>query len=316
MSAGGGKMMFTYQEIVRHTAEQYDKTHHWWEWQIPVYLFLGGIVAGVMVLTAVRYLMQRQEERGTMWRWMAWMPPVLLSIGMFALWLDLSSKLNAWRFYLVLQWKAPMSWGAWILILVYPATILFALGEKRLLEKWTWLNRLASWAEKKRIKDSLAWSNIALGVVLGIYTGILLSNMMARPLWNSAILGPLFLVSGLSTGAAFMLLFRLRHSEKQFLGKLDIGLITLEIVLLLLFVLSLVNGAAIQQEAVSIILGGEYTAWFWSFVFIIGLAAPLALTIFELATGRPHTWVIPAMVLIGGFALRWILVYAGQAQVW
>jgi protein NrfD len=43
-----------------------------------------------------------------------------------------------------------------------------------------------------------------LGVALGIYTGILLNTMVARPLWNSAILGPLFLVSGLSAGAAVM----------------------------------------------------------------------------------------------------------------
>ena len=36
-----------------------------------------------------------------------------------------------------------------------------------------------------------------------IYTGILLSSLGARPLWASGILGPLFLVSGLSTAAAF-----------------------------------------------------------------------------------------------------------------
>jgi formate-dependent nitrite reductase membrane component NrfD len=45
---------------------------------------------------------------------------------------------------------------------------------------------------------------MVLGVALGIYTGILLNTMVARPLWNSAILGPLFLVSGLSAGAAVM----------------------------------------------------------------------------------------------------------------
>ena len=38
---------------------------------------------------------------------------------------------------------------------------------------------------------------------LGIYTGVLLSALGARPFWNSALLGPLFLVSGLSSAAAF-----------------------------------------------------------------------------------------------------------------
>ena len=42
---------------------------------------------------------------------------------------------------------------------------------------------------------------LRFGIALGIYTGILLSAMVARPLWNSAILGPLFLFSGLSAAA-------------------------------------------------------------------------------------------------------------------
>ena len=47
------------------------------------------------------------------------------------------------------------------------------------------------------------------GLALGIYTGILLSAMVARPLWNSAVLGPLFLFSGLFLiGPTLMLAYR------------------------------------------------------------------------------------------------------------
>ena len=59
-------------------------------------------------------------------------------------------------------------------------------------------------ARSARTSTPTGWANIALGVVLGIYTGILLNTMVARPLWNSAILGPLFLFSGLSAGAAMV----------------------------------------------------------------------------------------------------------------
>ncbi len=52
----------------------------------------------------------------------------------------------------------------------------------------------------------LAGINVALGVALGIYTGVQLSGFNARPFWHSAVLGPLFLVSGLSTGAAVIIL--------------------------------------------------------------------------------------------------------------
>ena len=53
--------------------------------------------------------------------------------------------------------------------------------------------------------------NLVLGIALGTYTGILLSTLSARPVWNSALLGPLFLISGFSTGAALMMLFPLNH---------------------------------------------------------------------------------------------------------
>ena len=59
--------------------------------------------------------------------------------------------------------------------------------------------------------------SIGLGVALGIYTGILLSALGARPFWNSAILGPLFLVSGLSSAAAFThLVARDREESRMF----------------------------------------------------------------------------------------------------
>jgi protein NrfD len=53
-----------------------------------------------------------------------------------------------------------------------------------------------------KYKKYMALALLPLTVILGIYTGILLSAFNARPLWNNAILGPLFFVSGLSTAAA------------------------------------------------------------------------------------------------------------------
>ena len=41
---------------------------------------------------------------------------------------------------------------------------------------------------------------------LGIYTGILLGSFSARPFWNSGALGPLFLVSGMSSAAILPIL--------------------------------------------------------------------------------------------------------------
>ena len=69
--------------------------------------------------------------------------------------------------------------------------------------------------------------NMLLGGLLGVYTGILLSALGARPLWNSALLGPLFLVSGLSTAAALVHMIAGDRSERELLAKADNGFLVL-----------------------------------------------------------------------------------------
>jgi len=183
-----------------------------WSWEIPVYLFLGGIVAGMMVLAGINLIrIARGDDPKTFF---SVQTPIfamlLLSLGMGALFLDLAHKLYVWRIYLAFEPTSPMSWGAWVLILVYPVLIGSALV--RLPESWPGLARAvpavaraSDWLlARRRVIGALGWTNVVLGVGLGIYTGILLNTMVARPLWNSAILGPLFLVSGLSAGAALI----------------------------------------------------------------------------------------------------------------
>jgi len=158
--------------------------------------------------------------------------------------------------------------------------------------------------------------NIVMGAALGIYTGVLLGTMAARPLWNSALLGPLFLVSGLSTGAAFMLLFGLKDRERRVLGRADMGLIAAELALLALWMIGLATGGGPSEAALATILGGPYTAAFWTMVVALGLLAPLLGEWLEFRHGAVPGRGTAVLVLVGGFALRWILVFAGQASGW
>jgi protein NrfD len=59
-------------------------------------------------------------------------------------------------------------------------------------------------------------------------------------------------------------------------------------------------------------LGGSYTALFWSLVVFVGLAVPLTLEVIEIIKHRRPTVIAPLMLLIGGLALRFIIVSAGQ----
>lgn len=301
-----------------------DPAIHVWHGEVAVYLFLGGLVAGIMVLAGLWLLAWPRVERSRALGLLPWAAPLLLSAGMFFLWLDLENPLNAFRFYFVLRPASPMSWGAWILLAIYPASILlawlmmpFAMRRRALARVNERLPRIAGLLE--RLNDwalyrtrAISIANVLLGVGLGVYTGLLLGTMAARPLWNSAILGPLFLTSGLSTGAAFMLLYRLGAAEKKLLGRVDAGLIVVELALVGIWLIGLSSGGAASREAASLFLGGPWTAAFWTLVVAAGLVAPLAGEIIE----QRHR-VIPgrltaALVLIGGFALRWVLVQAGQ----
>jgi protein NrfD len=300
-----------------------------WSWEIPVYLFLGGVTAGVMILSA---LLGRRSPAGSgsqrglsceRSRWARWLPfvaPLVLSLGMLALFLDLSVKTHVYRFYTTFRWSSPMSWGAWILVLIYPATLLLGLAgltdeEAQRLGKASRLGRLVRWL--RSLADgrerALQVTNVALGVGLGAYTGILLGTLGARPAWSSAMLGPLFLVSGVSTGAALMMLFPLSEGEHGQLRRWDVAAVAVELALLLLFLLGLATGGAASQQAAQLFLGGRFTAPFWALVVIAGLAVPLLLETLEGRRGLRPTRVAPALLLIGGLSLRWLLVIAGQA---
>ncbi len=94
-----------------------------WEWQIPVYLFLGGMVAGMMIIAGYFIFSGRNKESNCTCYAIPFTSFILLSAGMFALFLDLAHKPFVWRLYTTFQFTSPMSWGAWILLLVYPALI-------------------------------------------------------------------------------------------------------------------------------------------------------------------------------------------------
>ena len=306
-------------DVARHSLE-IDPVLHVWGWEIPVYLFLGGMAAGTMILSALLSL--RKGERSPAARWLAFAAPVLISVGMGALFLDLSHKLFVWRFYLALRWTSPMSWGAWILVVAYPVTLLFGLaslseaqfegvmGKCRVAAMGRTVRKARAFALGQARR--LAWWNLGTGVALGVYTGILLSTLGARALWNSALLGPLFLVSGLSTGAALMMLFRVTDDERHFLVRWDVLAIGIEFALILLFLVGLTSSGAASRDAASLLLGGRFTAQFWTLVVIGGLLVPALLETLESKLHYRMTVIAPLLVLTGGFALRWILVAAGQ----
>ena len=94
-----------------------------WTWEVAMYLFLGGLTAGVMIFAALMTVLRKDEEAPFASTQLAVVAPIVLSLGMTTLFLDLEHKLFVFRFYTAFQVLSPMSWGAWILVLVDPALL-------------------------------------------------------------------------------------------------------------------------------------------------------------------------------------------------
>lgn len=295
---------------------------HAWGWEIPVYLFLGGLTAGLLVLWGQALWRGRGARRGAASFALGSSGlPLLglgaLSAGMLALLLDLTHKPYAWRLYLTFKPLSPMSWGAWILLLVYPVLFLgVALEPPRgLAARMPRLfRRLRGFADHEVFRRRLGLAAVVGGVALGLYTGVLLSSLGARPLWSSALLGPLFLVSGLSTGAALAHALSPEAEERHQLLRLDSLLLTVELGLLALFLVGLASSSQAQAAAAQLLLGGPYTAVFWVGVVFLGLLVPLALQLLTAARRIAHTPIASLLVLGGGLTLRFLIVLAGQAS--
>lgn len=303
-------------EMIRNS-HLIDPQMHIWGWEIPVYLFLGGVTAGLMILSALaRRRFGAPASRAL--RWAPFLAVALLSIGMLALFLDLESKLHVFRFYLAFRLTSPMSWGSWILLAIYPAAILFGIGQLT-PEEWEsvraragrWIPQsLHRWAVSN--ERTLGMWNIALGIGLGTYTGILLGTLGARALWSSPLLGPLFLASGFSSAAALLMLTPVSHDEHRWAMRWDLVAIGVEAALLALFFAGLFAGGTASREAAALLFGGTYTAVFWSLAVIAGLVIPFAMETLEGRLRLAPAAAAPLLVLAGGLSLRWILVAAGQ----
>jgi len=164
--------------------------------------------------------------------------------------------------------------------------------------------------------------------------------MVARPLWNTAILGPLFLFSGLSAGAAAVhlsgvLLRRSPAPQGMLLGavgamiqplapeppepktmdgliRYDLAFLAVELVLIGLLLISLFTSTESHAAAGRLITSGPYAMAFWGIIVFAGVLVPIALQVLELRHTIPHTVVPALLVLVGGFTLRWVMVNAGQ----
>lgn len=305
-----------------------------WGVQIALYLFLGGLAGGTALVTGIVRLKWGEQFKGLAC-FGAWASVLLLIAGVLCLVTEVTMPLRAMQLWVA--FTNPASWmtiGAWLLVAGIVATGLFALASTPAIANKV-LGQKAGAAQRV-----LAAISAVLGTCIAIYTGILLCVLVNHPLWNTPLLPVLFTVSALDTGIALVCLYlalakpakvavEAQPAEKAaedapeqkaaaeslvpLLEKCSVGLIAAEAVVLVLL-LALVNGAGtVGALSVWVLAAGPLAAPFWGLLVVAGLAVPLALELLQLK-GRHAQWMAvaaPALILAGGLALRFLILYAG-----
>jgi len=306
---------------------------HIWGFPIAAYLFLGGLAAGILLFATIYYLKGKEDEMPFTVKIAPIFTFGFIMVGLLLLVYDLHHKLYVMQLFMAFRIESPMSWGAWTLAVVSVLSLLWPLSyiddiEEYLHErgwgKLDWITKMIRKFEHKwviphfiiltfrKYRKFFAYILLFLSIILGIYTGILLSAFNAHPLWNNSILGPLFLTSGVSTGSAFVMWLSNNKKERMLMSTIDMVLIAIELFLIVHMVMGMQAGPEAFKDAAHLLLGGEFTVIFWVVFVGFGLVLPFILEALELK-GKHIPPALPAiLVLIGGLLFRIIMVSAGQ----
>lgn len=304
-----------------------------WDEIIAIYLFLLGISAGATLLAVLlkrsQILAGSDASRNTIIRSAAIIAPLSLIVGLTILIFHLTKPWTFWMLMFNYQPHSVMSMG----VMLFQVYMLFlflwlAIVFKHLLADWIeryipalgFVNKIVNAAEK--------WVNpievilMLLSILLGAYTGFLLSALISYPMLNNPVLPILFLASGTSSGIAALLLAAVCRGESthspsvSFLHKFEMPVVLIEIFLLFAFFVGLYFGGGQKTVAMMTAIGGGFWAWvFWIGVVLIGLVLPLLLNVLsgtELKHRKGFILFTALCTLFGVFCLRFFILYTGQ----
>lgn len=283
-----------------------------WPIIIAIYLFLAGVGVAAFYTGILSNLFGNWKYR-KLAKYGSYIGVPLIIIGVLLLLADLGRPFYFWHFLLTFKLSSTMSIGVWLL----SAFVIF--GGLNML---TWLaeedfaqnnSLLGAFKGKEGLRSLTGYLGIILGILTAAYTGVLLASTSAA-LWSSTqYLGLLFLVSATSTGmAALMLVLAWRKEDIGIIHKLakaDMIVVLFEIIVLALMFSAL---SASAPAAASVVLGGSYAIWFWVGIIGCGLVLPVIIDLAASKKAFGAPMLASILVLVGGFLLRYVMLYAGQ----
>ena len=276
---------------------------------------MGGLAAGILFFAAFYTIKNKENEVSTAVKKATLIAPIAIIIALICLFIDLKHKLYFWQLYTTFRIESPMSFGSWVLLFITPISMLWSFSYMRdLFPKIDWkydlLYKIESWV--RNLRKIIAWAMMFLAISLGIYTGILLSAFNARPLWNTAIFGPLFLLYGLLTASAVIMWMASSRYERNLFRKTSLVLIGIVLFLIIHLFMGYAAGPDVQVQSSHLFTKGEFALPFWSLVVGMGLILPGIIELFNKKTSKLPTLISAVLILTGGFLFRILIVKAGE----
>ena len=294
--------------------------HYDWGLPLAIDLFAAGLGAAIFMVAVAANLAGGRRYRSISTTGAIIAPwPVIL--GVLFLVVDLGKPLRFWEMMLkrshetlgiesiMFNAGSTMSLGTWLLILFVLGSLVYMVVA---ILAWPF-----KWAEK--LQKVLGVIGLPIALLVTIYTGVLLAATRNR-VWGSLLLPIVFVASAIVTGIAAIVFIlaaiRVARPDSKIgsdIPKLEVingWTIAFQLLMVILFVIFGFGSA--QMRAV---IGSAFGLLWWVGVIGLGLVLPLVIGIRGGAKNAPVSLVVSALVLLGGFFLRYTILLGGQLQI-
>lgn len=278
-----------------------------WGMLIVIHFFLSGMAAGSFIASAAASYLddEKYKKIASVGAYLALLS-IMVDVPVLILDLD-----RPFRFITLLfrgSITAPLTWGVWFLMGLGLFSLL-NIGLQRGIEA------------VKSYKKLILIVGLICAVGVSAYTAVALNIATdARPLWSNGAVIPVFMIASLIAGiAAISLVVSLSGAREGLssLNRVNAVLLLFQLLLVGFLILTASTSSQLGREAAGEILSGGLSLVFWAGLVVIGLVVPVIVfwsnLLAKVAEPRAGmTALISAMVLVGVFALRYIIVYGGQ----
>lgn len=279
-----------------------------WGSMIAFYLFLAGVAAGSYATGVLVDWFWKGDRLALLRKVSVWISLPLLGIGLLLLVFDAEAGFyHPWRFfYLFANFPGSMMTNGTIILALFGTLLAYHAWQE-----W----------KQQQVANWVKIAGLSLALATAAYTGFLI-GVVPVPIWNTPLLPVLFTVSAFSTGIAMSVLtasiwdHSISHSIPG-LKKIHLGLLAAELFMIFALLYSTASRDAVAAQSVAMIVGGKLMGWFWIVLLVIGLLLPLTVETWELRSrgkvapaGMYKTILVESSTLLGGFALRFILLAA------